>query len=97
MTKHNVIYLLNRLRNGEEVVDIAIDTAIKAVEITTSKRPDVETVREEWGYQAYITCPNCGEDLTDDEPYCHECGQALDWSEAVYDLDWEAEQRGWTR
>ena len=52
----------------------------------------VEDTQVEWGDDEYVNdrmgdmyyygvCGNCGETVSHNQKYCHECGVKLDWSE----------------
>lgn len=64
-------------------INEAIHCAVKALEKQIPKRPN----RNEYGY---FICPTCNSDddslmydsnYAERYNYCHECGQALDWSD----------------
>ena len=66
--------------------------SIEAIEKLTPKKPkklnDTILINDGWIYG----CPTCGcacgenkyhSEITQDELYCTQCGQALDWSEVI--------------
>ena len=57
----------------------AIEIATTAIEKQIPKKPKVLKVHDISGYK-YGEC-YCGEHIMDDEKYCSNCGQALDWSD----------------
>ncbi len=57
----------------------AFEIAISALEKQIPKKPKVLKVHDISGYK-YGDC-HCGEHIMDDEKFCSNCGQALDWSE----------------
>ena len=57
----------------------AVKLAISALEKQTPKKPKVLKVQEVSGYK-FGGC-ECGEHIMDDEKYCSNCGQAIDWSD----------------
>ena len=59
---------------------IAFETAISALEKQIPEKPKVLKVHEISNYK-YGEC-QCGEHIMDDEKYCSNCGQALDWGDS---------------
>lgn len=74
------------LLREEKPIPKAVAMGMKALEKQITKKPMLladgywngEIIYDTW------TCPNCGKSYeTDfgDDNYCHNCGQALDWSD----------------
>ena len=64
----------------------ARNKAVEALEKQIPKKPYEETIATEDGYLAkkrsfFYWCPNCFYHLNENQNYCDDCGQALDWSE----------------
>lgn len=60
-------------------IEDEIHIAMKALEKQIPKKPKIFIVHEISNYK-YGDC-ECGEHVMDDERYCSNCGQALDWSD----------------
>lgn len=56
---------------------IAFEMAISALKKQIPKKPKVLKLQEVSDYK-YGDC-ECGEHIMDDEKYCSNCGQAIDW------------------
>ncbi len=56
----------------------AMEQAILALEKQIPKKPQI--IKFSSGEFYYGQC-KCGEHINDDEKYCSNCGQALDWSD----------------
>lgn len=56
---------------------IAFEMAISALKKQIPKKPKVLKLQEVSGYK-YGDC-ECGEHIMDDEKYCSNCEQAIDW------------------
>ena len=71
MTEQEAIKYIQEHNTPDNVKDIAIE----AIEKQIPKKPI------KW-YSEYI-CPGCSADLyiENEDDYCTDCGQALDWSE----------------
>lgn len=57
-----------------------------ALEKQIPKKPYEETIATEEGYMTkkrsfFYCCPNCFYHLNENQKYCDDCGQALDWSD----------------
>lgn len=86
MTREEAIEELKimRLWTGLKVKKEAIDMAIEALKKQIPKKPK-EIVTDDNEYIC-ILCPICNAIVDDDgrgyeQPYCMECGQAIDWSD----------------
>ncbi len=55
----------------------AVRLAVKALEKQIPKKPTVLNIHDISNYK-YGEC-ECGEHIMDDEKYCSNCGQKLDW------------------
>lgn len=73
-----------------EPVTSYANLAIEALKKQTPKKPnkliDIFLIKDGWTYACPTCYCACGEnkyhsDVTKDEYYCTQCGQALDWSE----------------
>lgn len=81
MTAKNAIFHLSREHIYNE---IARQTAINALKKQTPKKPvEKEVIGVSLtGYKYKGQCPRCATSVRQDKNYyCHNCGQALDWSD----------------
>ncbi len=82
MTNEEAIEILKHEHDYAQLlsyVNEALKTAVSALEKQTPKKPKVLKVQEVSGYK-FGGC-ECGEHIMDDEKYCSNCGQAIDWSD----------------
>lgn len=83
MTNEEAKEMLHNVRVGTfyryPAMNEAVKLAISALEKQIPRKPKVLKVQEISGYK-YGGC-ECGEHIMDDEKYCSNCGQALDWSD----------------
>lgn len=82
MTNEEAIEILQEERDYAQFpqyVKKAIEIATAAIEKQIPKKPKVLKVHDISGYK-YGEC-YCEEHIMDDEKYCSNCGQALDWSD----------------
>lgn len=60
-------------------ITVALEMAISVLGKQIPKKPKVLETDALSGYK-YGNC-SCGEHIMDDEKYCSNCGQAIDWGE----------------
>ena len=81
MTENEAIEELHKIRPRGGIIPQkraeAIDVAIKALEKQIPKKPKE---RDCIGFNT-LACPGCEMALYLYEPYCDNCGQAIDWSD----------------
>ena len=82
MTNEKAIEILKHEHDYAQLlsyVNEALKTAVFALEKQIPKKPKVLKVQEVSGYK-FGSC-ECGEHIMNNEKYCLNCGQALDWSD----------------
>ncbi len=64
----------------------------KAADFIEERTAKVENIKVEWGDDEYVhdrmgdmyhygDCGNCGQTVSHNQKYCHECGARLEWDE----------------
>ncbi len=79
MTVKKAIAQIEPVAKSSKKVSIALETALLALEKQMPKEPKVLKTHTLSGYKYGICC--CGEHIMDDEKYCSNCGQAIEWGE----------------
>ena len=85
--EHNSIHAAKEYPFAIKITE-ALEMAVKALEKQIPKKPTKLVskllIGEGWTYKCPTCCSACGEnkyhpEVTQDEFYCTQCGQALDW------------------
>lgn len=72
------VLMVASVRYGKRHAQEVCQKVLEALDKQIAKKPSNEEYED--GTFAYV-CPSCYTEVLEKQPYCDDCGQALDWGE----------------